>query len=488
MTVKTDEIIRPARKSKGESGRNGTADSLKKPSVIPACALNDFHHARKIVEMHGADIRYCRKLGGFLVWDDARWIEDETGEVWRRAIHTAARTYLDARKAGAAEDESTRLRKWLLRAERRRSIEDALKHLQAFPDIVTKADMFDRDPWLFNVTNGTVDLRTGELHEHMREDLITKLAPVTFDPNAAPPAGEPPGHWLQFLDEIFDGNRALIEFLQRACGYALTGVVGEHKLFFLHGGGANGKSTFLDALMHVMGGYARRLAPDLLFGARRDSHPTGLADLKGRRLGVTSEVEFGKKLAEAVVKELTGGDRLTARRMRQDYFEFEPTHKLFMCGNHLPIIRGADHAIWRRIDLIPFTVTIPDELQDKELPQKLRAEATGILNWLVEGCLEWQSKGLAEPAEVTAATRSYRSDMDVLGDFMNDCCVLDPGAHAMSADLNRVYREWCAKNGEAPMSVRRLGLRLKERGFRVELRGNKRLRAWIGIGLREKSP
>ena len=481
MTVTTEEIIRLMKKSKGESGRNGTAEPPKKSAVAPAYALNDFYHARRIVEMHGSDIRYCAKLGGFLVWDGARWSEDETGEVWRRAIHAAIRTYIDARNAGA-KDESARLKKWLSRAERRRSIEDALKHLQAFPDIVTRPEMFDTDPWLFNVSNGTIDLRTGELREHRSEDLITKLAPVTFDPNAAPPK-----NWLRFLDEIFDGNRAVVDFLQRACGYALTGVVGEHKLFFLHGGGANGKSTFLDTLMFVMGDYARRLAPDLLFGARRDSHPTGLADLRGRRLGVTSEVEFGKKLAEVVVKELTGGDRLIARRMRQDFFEFEPTHKLFMCGNHLPIIRGADHAIWRRIDLIPFTVTIPDELQDKDLPEKLRAEATGILNWLVTGCLEWQSRGLAEPAEVTSATRSYRSDMDVLGDFMNDCCVLDPGAHAMSADLNRVYREWCTKNGETPMSVRRLGLRLKERGLTVELRGNKRLRAWIGIGLVERS-
>jgi len=336
MTVTTDEIIRLMRKTGRESGRNGEAAPVRTPSVTPAYALNDFYHARKIGELFGSGIRYCKKLGGFFVWDGTRWIEDETGAVWRWAIHTTGRAYLDARDGGAAGDERARLRKWLARAERRRNIEDALKQLQALPGIVIKTGMFDRDPWLFNVRNGTIDLRTGELREHRREDLITKLAPVEFDPDAGPPH-----RWIQFLDEIFDGNHGLIDFIRRACGYALTGMVGEHKLFFLHGGGANGKSTFIDALMFVMGGYARRLAPDLLFAARSDRHPTGLADLKGCRLGVTAEVEFGKKLAEVVVKELTGGDRLIARRMRQDYFEFEPTHKLFMCGNHLPIIRGS---------------------------------------------------------------------------------------------------------------------------------------------------
>ena len=483
MTITTDEIIQLLQKTGCESGRNGKTGPLKAQSVTPAYALNDFFHARKIGELFGSGIRYCRKLGGFLVWDGTRWIEDETCAVWQWAIHTVGRTYLDARDAGAAQDERVRLRRWLVRAEQRKNIEHALKQLQALPEIVIKPDMFDRDPWLFNVSNGTIDLRTGQLREHRREDFITRFAPVEFDPDAPPPH-----RWMQFLDEIFEGNTALIDFVRRACGYSLTGLVREQKLFFLHGRGANGKSTFIDALMFVMSDYARRLAPYLLFGGRSDRHSTGLADLKGRRLAVTTEVEFGKKLAEGVIKELTGGDRLMARRMRQDYFEFEPTHKLLMCGNHLPIIRGTDHAIWRRIDLIPFTVTIPDERQDKDLPRKLRAEATGILNWLVGGCLEWQERGLAEPDEVTTATRSYRGDMDVLGDFISDCCVVGPREQATSAQLNRAYQRWCEKNGEAPMSMRWLGLRLKERGFRVELTGRKRLRTWIGIGLAERSP
>jgi putative DNA primase/helicase len=213
-------------------------------------------------------------------------------------------------------------------------------------------------------------------------------------------------------------------------------------------------------------------------------HPTGFADLRGRRLAVTPEVEFGKRLAEVAVKELTGGDLMTARHMRQDYFQFRPTHKIFMCGNHLPVIRGTDHAIWRRIMLIPFTVTFPEERQDKDLPAKLRAEAPGILNWLIEGCLEWQENGLAEPEEVTAATRAYRTDVDILGDFLNDCCVIESNRQATFADLNRAYREWRRANGEQSMTACRFALLLKARGFKKGRTMS--VRFWQGLSLKEK--
>jgi putative DNA primase/helicase len=380
---------------------------------------------------------------------------------------------------GASASGHPQVKKWALKALSRRHIEDALKQLQSLPEIVTRADAFDRDRWLFNVKNGTIDLRTGELREHRREDLITRIAPVEFNP-----ASERPRLWEEFLAEIFGGNCGLTDFVRRACGYALTGSVSEQKLFFLHGSGANGKTTFLETLMYVMGGYARRLAPSLLFAASRDMHPTGLADLKGSRLAVTTEVEFGKRLAEAVVKELTGGDRLAARRMRQDSFEFEPTHKVFMCGNHLPVVRGSDHAIWRRIVLIPFSVTIPEERQDKDLTGKLRAEAAGILNWLVTGCLEWQKKGLGEPCDVTTATRAYRSDMDALGVFLSDHCVLTPKAQTTSADLYKAYGQWCEKNSEYPMSACALGLGLKEHGLKQKR--TKLGRTWQGICLKGK--
>ena len=462
------------------SQRRIAAPARRGKSAAPY-VLNDFYHAGKIVDLHGNAIRYCRKLGGFNVWDDKQWSRDETGCVWRWAIHAAWTEYRKAKDAEAASGDRFHSKKWALCASRRKNIEDALKQLQAHPDIVVGPETFDRDPWLFNVNNGTIDLQTGTLREHRREDMITKLSPIEFDPAAAPPE-----RWIQFLHKVFDGNKSLIDFVQRACGYALTGMVSEQKLFFLHGRGSKGKSTFLATLMHVMGEHAMKLAPGLLFNSRRSAHPAGFADLKGSRVAVMPEIEFGRRLSEVAVKELTGVDPLTARFTRQEQFEFNPTHTVFMCGNHLPIVRGNEQSSWERIDLIPFNVSIPEEEQDKDLPARLRAEAPGILNWLVEGCLEWQKIGLSEPAEVTNATRSYRSDMDILGDFIDECCVLEPNLQATSADLIKAYDKWRLINGEPAVSARLLGLRLKERGFAQKRVGVERVRTWSGIGLKSE--
>jgi putative DNA primase/helicase len=442
-------------------------------NTVGAYSLNDLYHAQRVVEFYGHHIRHCKELGGFLVWNNRRWTPDQTGQVWRWIIRAASQAYR-ADFTNTPDHERLRLNRWITRAETSKNIQAVRSQLQAQPEIIAAADDFDRAPWLFNVNNGTIDLQTGKLREHRPDDMITKLAPTDFNPDCPKP-----GLWLNFLNEIFDGNADLIPFIHRACGYALTGSVTEQKLFFLHGLGANGKTTFLETLMFVMGDYARRLPSELLFTSRHDTHPTGFADLKGCRLAVTSETEFGRPLAEATVKRLTGGDRLAARRMRQNYFEFEPTHKIFMCGNHLPVIHGTDHALWRRIALIPFGVTIPPERQDKDLPQKLRAEAPGILTWLVTGCLEWQKKELADPPAITDATSSYRSDMDVLGAFLADRCVLNPQARIKSADLYLTYTEWCENHDERPLCPRDLGMRLKKRGFKDER--DRFHRAWVGL-------
>jgi putative DNA primase/helicase len=406
-------------------------------------------------------------------------MRDEFDNVWRLATATLGRAWMDARNVPHAAD---RIRKWAAAAERRRCTDDALKHLQAQPEILAMAHEFNRDPWLFNVGNGTIDLRTGLLREHRREDMLTMSACADYEPDAPPAA-----RWLQFLDEIFDGDRELIGFLRRICGYALTGSVREQKFFILHGPGANGKTTFIDTLMYVMGDYAQQLAPDLLFSTRAAGLPAALASVHSRRLAVVAEYESDKRLAEARLKHLTGGDRLSARRGRRDSFVFRPTHTLFLCGNRLPVIRGTDHAIWRRICPIPFTVTIPEKRRDKDLLETLRAEATGILNWLVAGCLEWQERGLAEPEHITFSARAYRSDMDALGEFINDRCILAPDAQVTSADLNRAYRSWCAQKGERPLYARDLGIKLKERGLKSRRDSTiKRTRLWKGIGIVEK--
>jgi putative DNA primase/helicase len=306
------------------------------------------------------------------------------------------------------------------------------------------------------------------------------MIPIEYDRDAKCPI------WDGFLEETMDGDLDLICFLHRMAGYMLTGSTGEQKMFFLYGTGCNGKSTLLDTLMHVMGDYARPVASDLLMLRREDSHPTALADLQGIRMATCAEVEQGRRMAEVRVKELTGmtshKSLIKARRMRQDYYEFEATHKLVVCGNHKPIIKGTDEGIWRRMDLIPFNVKITEP--DKELPEKLLEEAPGILRWCVRGCGDWRLHGLAEPPAVQDATKTYRTEMDILGEFIVDTCVIDPNAKSTAASLYDEYKQWCVENKEYAMSKRKFGSALKERGFDQRHDGKDRSRTWFGIGLR----
>ena len=302
-----------------------------------------------------------------------------------------------------------------------RGIDAMLRLVRSEPAIAIDPSNLDSDPWLWNCETGTLDLRTGKLREHRRDDRITKLCAVKFDPRAGC------GLWLQFLEDVTAGDRQLNAYLQKAVGCSLTGDVREHVLFFLYGIGANGKSTFINAVQAMMGAdYAMKAPPDLLMVKANETHPTERADLAGKRFVACIEAGEGKRLAEALVKEMTGGDPL--HRMREDFWQFDPTHKIWLAANHKPNIRGTDEGIWRRIKIIPFTVVIRPDRRDKELPQKLKAEFSGILNWAVDGCLRWQAEGLAEPDVVQAATGQYRQQQDVLAAFLAECCVVEPTA------------------------------------------------------------
>jgi P4 family phage/plasmid primase-like protien len=440
--------------------------------------LTDLGNARRLVKQHGENLRYCHLWGKWLVWDGKRWKKDETGAVLRLAKNTVRSIY-----AEAAEEPEEAIRRKI--ADHARKSESALRIkamitlAESEPGIPVLPGELDRDPWLMNVKNGTIDLRTGELRPHRREDLMTKIAPIEYDPAAKCPT------WKAFLDRIMAGNERLIAFLQRAAGYSLTASTREQCFFLLYGTGANGKSVFLTTLLAAMGDYGIQAAPDLLLAKSGESHPTEIADLFGARLVVATETEAGRRLAENLVKQLTGGDRLKARFMRQDFFEFEATHKIWLATNNKPIVKGTDYAIWRRIKLIPFTVTIPKEEQDKALPAKLRQELPGILSWAVKGCLEWQKRGLDEPAEVTAATSAYRDEQDVLGSFITDCCVVNPNAKVSAKDLYRAYVNWCEDCGEHALAQRNFGTRLSERGF-LRKTGTGGYSWWHGIGLKAK--
>lgn len=441
----------------------------------PRRTLTDYGNAERFVDEHGRRFRYCGPWGKELVYDETRWIRDETGETERMMKSTVRGIYAEA--AGIeGERERKAVADHAKRSEAAKRIADALRLARSEPGIPIKPEDLDRDPWLLNVSNGTVDLRTGELGGHRPENLITKIVPVEYDPGAAAPT------WDAFLARVLP-SEALRRFLQRVIGYAAAGVVTEEVLVILHGGGANGKSTLINAVMEALGEYAIQAAPDLLM-AKKGAHPTELADLFGARFVASVETDEGRHLAEGLVKQLTGRDPIKARRMREDFWQFLPTHTPFLSTNHRPEIRGTDHAIWRRIKLVPFEVTIPEREQDKGLADKLRAELPGILAWIVRGCLEWRREGLGEPEEVRAATTSYRAEMDVLSAFIEDRCVVDPGVLARFSDLWAEWQEWCDEAGERAETKRRFGSRLKERGFEPD-RGNGNVPIRRGIRLRE---
>ena len=271
-------------------------------------------------------------------------------------------------------------------------------------------------------------------------------------------------------------------FLQRALGYCLTGDVSEQVLLLFYGMGKNGKSTLVNVLLTLLGPYAMKATSELLMVTRSDRHPTERADLFRKRLVATIETSAGGRLNEVFVKEATGGDPIRARRMREDFWQFDPTHKIILATNHKPEIRGTDYAIWRRMRLVPFTVVIPPEERDGRLSEKLRAEYPGILAWLVQGCLQWQQKGLGEPEEVMQATEDYRHEMDVLEHFLEACCVLQASVSVKASLLYQAYHQWCETSGERSMSQRTFGLRLAERGFTTD-RSTHGVRLWRGIGL-----
>ncbi len=309
--------------------------------------------------------------------------------------------------------------------------------------VTARTDEWDRDGWLFNTASGTIDLRTGELRQADPRDYITKICPVAFDPKATCPL------WEKTLDLFFKGNSKLIAYFQEICGYALVGEVRDHILPVCFGTGQNGKSTILGALLDTFGpDYAMKCPPEMLMARGYDSHPTDRADLFGKRLVVAIETESGRRLNETLVKELTGGDRIRARRMRENFWEFQPTHTVIMGTNHKPVVQGTDHAIWRRLRLVPFSVTVEAGQDDKAMPHKLRNERPGILAWCVRGCLRWQENGLIEPAEVSEATAEYRSEQDILGSFIAEHAIKDPSVRCRCGDLFAKYKKWAEESGE----------------------------------------
>jgi putative DNA primase/helicase len=358
-------------------------------------------------------------------------------------------------------------------------VEKMLKAACTDERVIVDTDEIDADPMLVGTPNGVIDLKTGAMLEHSRERLVTKTLGTHHDAAAGCP------RWRQFIDEIFP-DPEVRRFVHKACGYSLTGLTTEHVFFFLHGTGANGKSSFAETMQAVFGEYARRVGDGLIrYSPHGNSPDTELAELFGVRMAIGSEVEEGSRLNEKHIKDISGGDTLRGRRLYEGAFEFVPQVTLWIYGNHSPAIRGTDDGIWRRVRKIPFEVRFAegDARRDPMLGSKLRAEMPGILNWLIEGCLLWQKEGLTPPAVVRQAVQEYRQEEDVLADFIEDATEEDLHASTPHAEIYEAYKRWCGENGvKHPFTSRVLVRRLTERGWKKE-RTNRVKTLWRGIRL-----
>jgi len=414
------------------------------------------------------DWRYIAAWGKWLMWDGQRWRAEETlaaTDLIRHVCrHAAVRADSSKVAAKLAASSTVGGVERLARSDRRHA---------------ATTDEWDADIWLINTPGGVVDLRTGRMRPHDRADRMTKIASATLVPGSSCPT------WLRFLDQVTGGDAELQSYLQRMFGYCLTGATSEHALFFLYGTGANGKSVFVNTLFTLLGDYAANAPMDTFMETRGDRHPTDLAGLRGSRFVGATETEQGRRWNESKIKEITGGDRVSARFMRQDFFTYVPQFKLVIAGNHKPAIRNIDEAMRRRLHLIPFTITVPPEKRDKQLQTKLLAEANGIFSWGVEGCLAWQREGLQQPQSVLNATDEYFEDEDAIGQWMGERCYVEPAARSLTADLFADWREWAEKHGEFVGSIKRFSETLVSRRF-ARWRNPKGAMGFQGISLQPK--
>jgi putative DNA primase/helicase len=446
----------------------------KNPPTFPR---TDAGNAELIAALYGEVLKYDHRRGRWLIWDKSRlrWEEDATGNV-----HILAKRAARSRAKGALnivnKDESTREFNWAKQSESAYQLRAALDLAKSESPIADDGLEWDAEPWLFGVANGIMDLRTGTLCSVTQQHRITKFSPVTFDAAAKCPRFE------QFLTETFCGDGDLIRFVQKGAGYSLTGSTREQCLFACYGEGSNGKSTFLEIMLYVEGDYGVDLPFSVLEAKRYGTTPGEGVNLPGARFAKVVEIREGRRLDEARVKSWTGGDTITVRPLYRNSFSFQPSHKLWLAFNHKPIIEDDSNAMWRRIRLIPFMHTFESQQVDKGLLEKLKVEAPGILNWLIEGCLEWQKTGLKSPAAVERATSDYEAESDPLAAFFDDRCESGIAFQVPKGELWSAYLDWCRANRENHVSRKVFAEKMRSRGFGGGSTGSARY--WAGLRLR----
>lgn len=405
--------------------------------------------AYRLADAYENRLMHVHGIGWFL-FDGTRWVEDTQGE--------AKRAVLDVLRVALAESlDDKELRADVRKCESASGVNGVLDLASALTEFAFTVADLDADPYLLNVSNGTLDLRTMQLSPHDPGDRITKVTRAAWNCDSVS------GVWDSFLERVLP-DASVREFLRRYVGVALCGRVLEHVLAILTGTGRNGKGVFYSAVGHALGDYATVAEPDL-FMHRENAHPTGEMDLLGVRWVVVSESDKGRRLAEATVKRLTGGDRIRARRMRRDFVEFAPSHTPALVTNHLPKVSGDDPAIWARLRVVPFEVVIPKSEQDPGLGEKLELDADAVLCWAIQGWSDYQRESLAEPAAVIAATDAYHADADALGRFINECCVTAPTVSVHAGQLFDAWARWATEDGTEPGSKKAFGTALDARGF-----------------------
>ena len=476
-------------KTDPKGSTNPPPDHPSDENALPPSARWDLSHDQLALDLGAAgldqDGRYVPTWARWLHWTGSHFAHDEkmrTYAVARGFLRTLAKKieqWAEREASNLDAKAAEKLRAWAkaeCRTLRHKQTVAAVIDLARSNDaIAARPEEFDADPWLLATPGGTVDLQTGSLRQARRADLISKCCAVTPTPGR-------PELWLKFLDTVFDANPDIISFIHLASGYSLTASTREHKLFFCFGSGANGKSTFLNLLAWMMDDYARRAPAETFLAKTGTSHPTDIAGFQGARLIVASELSRGRSWDEEVIKSLTGGDKLSARFMRGDFFDFDPVGKLWIAGNTMPSFKGVDEAIRRRLVLIPFTVTIPAAERDPELLDKLKAEAPQILSWMIEGARKWAHSGLKVPAELVAASGDYLDSEDTLGQFLEDETIRDPSAFVTASDLHQRFGQWAAAQGLGSWTRRTLSKELATRGF-TEARRNFG-RGFLGIRLK----
>ena len=450
----------------------------QRPSLAPVAESTDLGRAERFIARFGNDIRHVYEWDRWIVFEDNRWSSASNGAAHRLAAEICRESLDEALNVTGKDEREAALRAALAWGNVR-SVDNMLQAARNDRRVIVRPEELDADPWIVGARNGVVDLRTGKITEHSRQQLVTKFVGADFDPAAKCP------RWQQFLEEILL-DEAVRRFVWKAAGYSLTGLTTEHHFLFLHGRGANGKSTFLEILCAAFGDYAGRAGPRLLYATDHHGTPDDqIAELFGRRLVIGSETQEGVRMQEGTLKDISGGDTLRGCRKYEHGFSFKSIAKLWLAGNHKPAIRGTDDGIWRRVRLIPFERQFGPGKRDENLRAKLLGELPGIQNWLVQGAMLWQKEGLAAPEIVRAAVEEYRTDEDTLADFLSDHIERAPLSSVRHSEVFERYQVWSKTEGiNFALSSRGLAKRLRERGFQ-DGKDSAGSRRWNGISLRQ---